>query len=73
MKFSKDEKRVWLGQSHLIENMLKFCNCVKNVQSHKMPVMPKFLTVRPINKSEKISMEDQREYQSGIHMLLFLV
>ena len=53
--------------------MKKFGNHIENLQSHKMPGMPKFLTVRPLIKSEKISMEDQKEYWSGVGMLLFLV
>ena len=33
----------------------KFGNLVKNINSHKMPDMPKFLVVRPMVESEKIS------------------
>ena len=35
--------------------------------------MPKFLIVRPVIESEKISEEDQKEYWSGVGMLLYLV
>ena len=35
--------------------------------------MPKVLIVRPMVESEKISLEDQREYQSSMGMPLYLV
>ena len=63
-----DKKRAWLGQPHLIENLRKkFGNCVKRVQSHNMG-MTKFLIVRPMIKSEKISIENKKEYQLGVDM-----
>ena len=37
-----------------------------------MPCMPKFLIIRHMIKNEKISAEDQKEYYSGIGILLFL-
>ena len=70
MKFSTDKKRAWLGQPHLIKNIdMKFGELVKSVCSHKTP----FLVVRPIEESEKISMEDQWKYLFGVGMLLYLV
>ena len=43
------------------------------MQSHKCPGTPKFSIVRPMFDNEKISAEDQKEYQSKVCMLLFLV
>ena len=61
VKFSKDKKRAWLGQLHLIEILVKkFGNHVKNIHTNKMPGIPKF------------SVEDQKEYWSSVAMLLFL-
>ena len=51
----------------------KFGKLVQNIPSHKTPGMPKFLIVRPMVKSKKISMEDQQDYHLGIGMLLYLV
>ena len=54
VKFSTDKKRAWLGEPHLIENLVKeFCDHVKEIQSHKTPGMPTFLKVRPMVDSEK--------------------
>ena len=73
IKFSKDKKRAWLGQPHLIKNMKKkFYKCVQDVWSHKSPGMPKFLIVRPVIDSEKISTKDQWECWLGVGMFLYL-
>ena len=65
---------MWLRQTHLIKNLVKkFGNHVQNIQSHEMPGMPKFIIIRPMIKSEKISTEDHKEYWSGVGMLLLLV
>ena len=48
IKISDDKKRAWLGQPHLVKNLeSKFKELIKNVWSHKTPVTPKFLTVKP--------------------------
>ena len=74
IKFSKDKKRAWLGQPHLINNMeKKFDKLVQDVYSHKSPGPPKFLIVRPMVKSKTISMEDQQDYWLDIGMLLYLI
>ena len=38
-----------------------------------MPGAPKFLIVKPMIDNEKILMEEQKEYQSGVVMLLILI
>ena len=74
VKFSMDKMRAWLGQPHLTKNLeKKFVNHVEYIQSHKMPRMHKFLIVFPIIESEKISMEDKKEYCFGVCMLFYLV
>ena len=71
VRFSKDEKRAWIGQPNLIENLnKKFCNQVKKVQSYKTPGIPKFLIVRPMVDHEKISAD--KKIQLGVGMLVFL-
>ena len=60
IKFSKDKKRVWLGQPHPIKNMeTKFGELMQNVWSHKAPDMPKLLIARPAVESKKTSTEEQ--------------
>ena len=39
-----------------------------DVQSHESQGMPKFLIVRPMVKSEKISTKDQQDYWPGVGM-----
>ena len=74
IKFSKDKKRAWLGQPHLIKNMEKnFGEDLQDVWSHKTSGMPKLLIVRPMIGSEKNSTDNQWKYQSGVGMLLYLV
>ena len=51
----------------------KYGKHVKDVHSHKTPGMPKFFIVRPMEKSNNISAEDQREYWLGVGVLLYLV
>ena len=38
-----------------------------------MPGMPKFLTVWPVEDSEKMYAQDQKVFQSEVRMLLYLV
>ena len=38
-----------------------------------MPDMPKFLIIRPLENSEKMSAEDQKVFQSRYGMLLYLI
>ena len=74
IKFTKDKKRAWLGQFHVIKNMeKKFGKHVQDVWSHKTPDMPKFLIIRSVVDNEKISTKDQKEYQLGEGMMLYLV
>ena len=74
IKFAPDKNRAWFGQSHLTKNSKKkFGKHMQDVQSHKTPGMPKFLIVRPMVKSKKISAKDQQDYWSGVGMLLYLV
>ena len=74
IKISEDKKHAWLGQPHLIKNLKsKFEKLVNEVRSHKTPGTPKFLIIRHTEDIEKILIEGQRTYRSGIGMLLYLV
>ena len=62
-KISKDKKRAWLGQPHLIKNLeKKFGEHFQDDGSYNIPGTPKYFIVRPTVDSEKFSMEDQQEY-----------
>ena len=63
VKLSKDKKRAWLRQLHLVKNLeKKLVEGIQGVWNHKTQGMPKFLLVRPMVESERISADDQQEY-----------
>ena len=57
--FGKFEKEVW--------------EFVQHMRSTKTPGTPNFRTVCPTNDDEEISPEKQKQYCSGVGMLLYLV
>ena len=66
MKFSKDKRRAWLRQLHLIKNLVKkFRDHVKKFEAMKFQVCPNFIIVMPFIENEKISTENQREFRQG--------
>jgi hypothetical protein len=72
--FSKDKKRAWLGQPHLIRSLeKKFSDMTKSLQSYRTRGTPGQGIVRPTTEDEKVSKEDQTLYRSGVGMLLYLV
>ena len=74
MKLSEDKKRAMLEQLHLVKNMeKKFGGLVWDIQSHKTSNTPKFLIMRPMVESKKISTEGQQDYCLDIGMLLYLI
>jgi hypothetical protein len=72
--YSKDKKKAWLGQPHLIRSLeKKFEHLVNGLQSYKTPGTPGQGIIRPTQEEDKISLEDQTLYRSGVGMLLYLV
>jgi hypothetical protein len=72
--FSKDKKKAWLGQPHLIWSLeKKFMEMTKSLQTYQTPGTPGQGIVRPTSDEEKVSKEDQTLYRSGVRMLLYLV
>jgi hypothetical protein len=72
--YSKDKQKVWLGQPHLIPCLKKkFEHLLSGLQSYKTPGTPGQGIIRPTQKSDKISLEDQTLYRSGVELLLYLV
>ena len=73
IRFSTDKNRAWLGQPHLINNLdKKFDKCIQDVHNPKTPGSPKFLIIRLMVESKKISVEDQKEYWSSMGILMYL-
>ena len=71
--FSKDKKKAWLGQPHLIKNLkTKFGKMVQGLTEYVTPGTPGQGIVRPDTDGE-LSEEDHALYRSGVGMLLYLV
>jgi len=74
IKFSKDKKRVWIGQPHLIAKLReKFGYLFNKMQSYHTPGMPGQRVLRVLEDWQKISKEDQKIYCSAVGTLLYLL
>jgi len=74
IRFSKDQRKAWLGQPHLIKNLeKKFGHLVGKLREYKTPGTPNWNAVKTENFSDLISQEQQVLYRSGVGMLLYLV
>ena len=74
VKFSKDMKKAWLGQPHLIKNLeAKFGDRVRDMREYKTAGTPGFQILRTDDVSDNIGPEEQKLYRSGVGMLLYLV
>jgi hypothetical protein len=74
IRFSKDKKRAWIGQPHMINKIKKiFGEEVQGMQKYKTPGTPGLGIVRPKEGDEKISAEDHSRYRTGVGMLLYLI
>jgi hypothetical protein len=72
--FSRDRKKCWIGQPHLIRKLeKKFGEMVTTLQKFRTPGTPSCGIVRPTDDKFKVSLEDQTLYRSGVGMLLYLV
>jgi hypothetical protein len=72
--FSRDRKKCWIGQPHLIQKLeKKFGKMVTTLQKFRTPGTPSCGIVRPSDDKFKVSLEDQTLYPSGVRMLLYLV
>jgi hypothetical protein len=74
INFSKNKKKAWLGQPHLLLNLeKKFGKTVEKLQVYQTPGTPGAGILRPETEEEKTSDEEQSEYRTGVEMLLCLV
>jgi hypothetical protein len=74
INFSKNKKKAWLGQPHLLLNLeKKFGKTVEKLQTYRTPGTPGVGILRPETEEEKISDEEQSEYRTCVGMLLYLV
>ena len=74
IQFSKDKKKVWLGQPHLISNLMgKFGKDVKKLREYKTPGTTNLNMVRNTDDKAALSKEKKSFYQSGVGILFYLV
>ena len=72
ISFSRDGKRGWIHQPHLIKKIdKKFGSMVKRLQRYRTPGTPGGSILR--NTEAKITPEQHKIYRSGVGMLLYLV
>ena len=71
--FSKDRKKAWLGQPHLIKKLeTTFGDEVMKLMKYVTPGTPGRTQVREIDKTLCLAGEKQTRYRSGVGMLLYL-
>jgi hypothetical protein len=69
-----ERKMTFVMQPHLINNLKeKLEKEVNNLSDCGTPGTPRFKIVRPTNKTEKIDVNLQSKYRSGVDMLLYLI
>jgi len=74
VEFSKDRKKAWLGQPHLIANLVKtFQDEVKGLRQYVTPGTPGLNQLRIEDPTLKLPEEKHAKYRSGVGMLLYLV
>jgi len=74
IKLSKDRKKVWIGQPHLIAKLReRFGYLVDKMQSYRTPGTPGHRVVRVLEDWQEISKEDQKIYRSAVGTLLYLL
>jgi hypothetical protein len=75
-KIDKDseEKKMWISQPDLIDKLKNtFGSKVEMLHDYKTPGPPGESVVRPKENNETVSNAEQKEYRSGVGMLLYLV
>ena len=73
IEFSNDKKHAWLGQPQLIKNLENKFRGLVNNWTLKSLGTSKFLIIMHTEENEYIWAKDQKDYQSGVGMLLYLV
>ena len=74
IKFSKDKKKAWVGQPHMIKKIEKtFGEEVTGMQKYQTPGTPGQGLVRTKNQEDKIDPSKHSRYCTGVGMLLFMI
>ena len=72
--FSKDRKKAWVGQPHLMKKIEKtFGEEVKSLQKYKTAGTPGSGLVRAESEEAKIAPEQHSRYRTGVGMLLYCI
>ncbi len=74
VKFNRSGTKAWLGQPHLIKKLEKtYGDQVKALKTYSTPGTPGQSITRPKEDDVTLLEEEQRNFQSGTGMLLYLV
>jgi len=74
IKFSKDRKKAWIGQPHMVKKIRKtFEEEVKGMQKYRTPGTPGQGLVRVTDPKEKLDDDLHSRYRTGVGMLLFMI
>jgi len=71
---NREKRLLFVKQPHLIKDLeIKFKEEVNNLSVYTTPGTPRFKVVKTNNFVEKIELEKQSRYRSGVGMLLYLI
>ena len=71
---NKNHDTLWIHQPKLIKNLKShFGELIKSVRFYNTPAIPKSVIIRPKTDEMKLSEDKQKQYRSGVGMLLYLV
>ena len=74
IRFNMERTKAWIGQPHLLKSLeAKFGEKARTMQTYKTPGTPGSGIQRPNNETMLLSDKEQKEYRSGVGMLLYLV
>ena len=72
--FSKDKKKAWVGQPHMMKKLEKnFRDEVKGLQMYRTAGTPGLGLVKPQSEEDKVDAEKQSRYRTGVGMLLYCI
>jgi Reverse transcriptase (RNA-dependent DNA polymerase)/gag-polypeptide of LTR copia-type len=74
IRFNQERTKAWIGQPHMVKKLEKtFGDEVKGLQRYKTPGTPGQGLIRAKTDDDKIPVEQQSRYRTGVGMLLYLI
>ena len=74
IKFSDDKTKAWIGQPHMVKKIeATFGTEVSGLQKYRTPGTPGQGLIKAQTDEDKVSVEQQSRYRTGVGMLLYLI